>query len=444
MARTHLMAMPVLQFFDNTGDELNGGTLTFYEAGTSTEKDTYADSAQAVTNPNPITLDSAGRPDNAGSPIQIWLEGSYKMVVKDSSGNTIRTEDNITAFKESSGFSAKTANYTIVAADYGKLIDVDATSGNLTITLTAAATLGSGFIVYVRKSDASANTVTIDGNGAETINGSTTLVLSNRYDGRMLICDGTNWQTIDSDLLFDATPQLGGNLDANGNDITNIGTLELPNSATPTVDAAGEVAIDTTVTEFSGGLKRWYGNEEMADVSMPVAEFTGQSDGDLITYNSSNAEFEMTSILPSANGGTGVSSTPAMWAYVTSTQTISTGTFTKVQLATEGLDTDGDFDNTTNYRFTPSQPGKYLFFGQSVYQPATDQMQMLTGIYKNGVATLYGGASASGTSQNSGCVQVILEMNGTTDYVELYTWQNSGVDRDLISSTVMVATWVGR
>ncbi len=193
MAKTALLFMPVLQFFDDSGNELNGGTLTFSEAGTSTLKDTYADSAQAVTNPNPITLDSAGRPDNSGSPIQIWLDGSYKLVVKDSSGSTIRTEDNLTALAEATGYAAKTTDYTITLADYGKLINVDASSANTTVTLPAAATAGSGFQVSVGKSDSGDNLVTIDGNGSETIDGSTTYVLTMQYDSATLHSDGSNW-----------------------------------------------------------------------------------------------------------------------------------------------------------------------------------------------------------------------------------------------------------
>ena len=55
---------------------LAGGTLTTYQAGTSTPLATYTTNLGNVTNSNPITLDSSGRP-----PQEIWLVqgSSYKL-----------------------------------------------------------------------------------------------------------------------------------------------------------------------------------------------------------------------------------------------------------------------------------------------------------------------------------------------------------------------------
>jgi len=62
-------------------------------------------------------------------------------------------------------------------------IDVDATSGAVTIDLPADPPQG---IVYaIGKADVSGNSVTIDANG-KTINGSATEVLSAQYDYRMI------------------------------------------------------------------------------------------------------------------------------------------------------------------------------------------------------------------------------------------------------------------
>jgi len=89
--------------------------------------------------------------------------------------------------------SAKSAAYTIVAADKGKLISCDASSAAFTLTLTAAATLGDGFWCYVQKADSSSNEITIDGNGSETINGATTRTLGTEFELELLVCDGTGW-----------------------------------------------------------------------------------------------------------------------------------------------------------------------------------------------------------------------------------------------------------
>ena len=53
---------------------------------------------------------------------------------------------------------------------------------------------------------------------------------------------------------------------------------------------------------------------------------------------------------------------PAFEAYLSSNQTLSDATTTKVQYDTEVFDTDGCYDNSTNYRFTPTEPGKYFVY----------------------------------------------------------------------------------
>lgn len=90
---------------------------------------------------------------------------------------------------------AKTANYTILTTDKNKVILVDATSGDLVITLPTVASATSGFRVSVQKIDASANTVTVDGNGSETIDGAANYVLTERYDVVSVITNGTTWYT---------------------------------------------------------------------------------------------------------------------------------------------------------------------------------------------------------------------------------------------------------
>jgi len=70
-------------------------------------------------------------------------------------------------------------------------------------------------------------------------------------------------------------------------------SLEIPNSATPTVDANGEIAVDTTVTDFSHGLIKFYGGEEQFVLSLPIAEATSPQNGDVPIYNSTADEFQL-------------------------------------------------------------------------------------------------------------------------------------------------------
>lgn len=94
--------------------------------------------------------------------------------------------------------STKTTAYTITTADLNKLILGDATSASFTITLPPAATAANGFVVSVQKIDASANTVTLDGDGAETINGAANYVLTDQYQYVTVVCNGTSWTIVAS------------------------------------------------------------------------------------------------------------------------------------------------------------------------------------------------------------------------------------------------------
>ena len=68
----------------------------------------------------------------------------------------------------------------------------DATTGNITTTLPSSSG-NSGRFYYIKKIDSSTNTVTVDGNANETIDGDPTAVLEAQYESITPICDGSNW-----------------------------------------------------------------------------------------------------------------------------------------------------------------------------------------------------------------------------------------------------------
>jgi hypothetical protein len=71
----------------------------------------------------------------------------------------------------------------------------DATAGAITIDLPPAADM-AGKTVDIKKIDSSINSVTLDGDGAETIDGSLTQVLTAQYDEITVLSDGTAWYII--------------------------------------------------------------------------------------------------------------------------------------------------------------------------------------------------------------------------------------------------------
>jgi hypothetical protein len=125
--------------------------------------------------------------------------------------------------------------------------------------------------------------------------------------------------------------------------------------------------------------------------------------------------------LPAVTGTVMVNG-PAFSVYRNALQnSISATTWTKVQLNTEVLDTNNNFDSTTNFRFTPTVAGYYMFTGSVASNAGSTFMG--TRIYKNGVNVSQTFAdNTNGYSAPSSC---LIYMNGTTDYVELFGYLSS-------------------
>lgn len=88
---------PRQTFLDNSGNVVASGSLYHYTCGTTTDLNVYSDSALSSALPQPITLNSAGRPQTGGSvETAVYLTAvCHKFVLKDSTGATIWTQDNI-------------------------------------------------------------------------------------------------------------------------------------------------------------------------------------------------------------------------------------------------------------------------------------------------------------------------------------------------------------
>lgn len=87
-------------------------------------------------------------------------------------------------------FASTSADITLDSTH--NFVAVSASAANRTITLPTAAGI-TGREYTVKKTDATSNTVTIDGAASETIDGDLTLVLVSQYQSVTLVSDGTNW-----------------------------------------------------------------------------------------------------------------------------------------------------------------------------------------------------------------------------------------------------------
>jgi hypothetical protein len=102
-----------------------------------------------------------------------------------------------------------------------------------------------------------------------------------------------------------------------------------------------------------------------------------------------------------------------------STQTPAASTFTKVTLGTELFDTNSNFASS---RFTPTIAGYYQING--TVNMAGSVARLLVTIYKNGSEWNRGFDVNANTL--SGTTSQLMYLNGSTDYVELYTFNTSG------------------
>ena len=239
------------QYFDNSGDVLSGGKIYFYESGTTTLKNTFTDSNETTANTNPVILTADGRQPN------IFFSGSSKGVLSTSAGVIIETRDPLGATDSFTDFDAwnSTFNYAISDIVTGSDLAyyVSLTNGNQGNNPAAGANPADWTLIdFIRTWNTNESYVI-----GEIVKGSngflyTALVAQS---GNNPVGDATNWRfTGIPDLVSDLTPQLGGNLSANGHQIQWSKGADVASAAALPVLTDGnyfDVTGTTTVTSIN-------------------------------------------------------------------------------------------------------------------------------------------------------------------------------------------------
>ena len=112
-------------------------------------------------------------------------------------------------------------------------------------------------------------------------------------------------------------------------------------------------------------------------------------------------------------------------------QSLADNTFTKIQYNNEQFDIGGYYDPTTNYRYTPLVAGKYFFCARAYITYGNSAVyQTMIDIRKNSasVARYFRIGSSSGINYGSVEASIIVDMNGTTDYVDVFAYQRASSD----------------
>ena len=122
-------------------------------------------------------------------------------------------------------------------------------------------------------------------------------------------------------------------------------------------------------------------------------------------------------------GGPIISTAPAFSAYASSSQSISSGVWTKVLFDTEEFDANNNFSSS---RFMPTVAGYYQINVLLRQSNSGSLVQFAVNLYKNGNENRIGTNSretASGATQIT--LSSLVYCNGSTDYIEIYGYLNA-------------------
>ena len=150
----------------------------------------------------------------------------------------------------------QSGNYTVIASDQNKLVNYTGTGGH-TISFTAAATLGANFEFHIKNSGSGA-AITIDPNGAETVDGSATIPLS-PGQAVVVVCTGTAFlvtQARGYGAGAGSVTSVATGTGLTGGPITGTGTINLDlNAAATDTPVLGDALVFLDASESNAANK---------------------------------------------------------------------------------------------------------------------------------------------------------------------------------------------
>tara|TARA_R100001510_G_C7514662_1_gene112793 strand:+ start:18 stop:581 length:564 start_codon:yes stop_codon:yes gene_type:complete len=164
-----------------------------------------------------------------------------------------------------------------------------------------------------------------------------------------------------------------------------------------------------------------------------IAPITGSSDVTL-GGSSKNVKFasgttvDFNTNTPTITLSSNLKATPSFHAYRSDAwNSVPNNAWAKIPINVEEWDTDSAYDHSTNYRFTPQVAGKYYIYVSC--NNGTSLTSQYCAIYKNGGESALAQADASAGSIIH--VARIVELNGSSDYVEPYVYMQGTAAADM-------------
>lgn len=283
--------------------------------------------------------------------------------------------------------------------------------------------LGSGSYKFVLDSSTDVNQWTVDdilGGGATgyvstVIEQAVNLSITTANQNNLIVCTAA----ITLSLLAAATAQEGFafvaqntsagdvTIDPDGAELINsASTLIIPAGYSSTIVCEGSKWFAFGITPTSIGA--------IGDVTL-----TSAVAGDRLEYN--------------GTGWVNVSNSTQFKASRTATQAIVTATITKVQFNVEDFDPLSDYDAVTNYRYTPSIKGRYMYVAKGAFASIVSTVASSIRIRKNGTTVDFFENAGGGGNEETLSLSGVVDMNGTSDFLEIFVYHESGSNRDFAS-----------
>ncbi len=196
------------------------------------------------------------------------------------------------------------------------------------------------------------------------------------------------------------------------------------------IDTEGNMSIGSPTAasklEVNGGLKLGTDTSACSGIKEGTLRYSG---GHVEVCNGTSWI-----ALGSGGGGGSLSVGPGFYAHRTASQSISSGSWIRIDYTAEEFDKTNDFD-LSNDRFEPSVAGRYILTAQTRYEGMSSQDIVFIQIKKNGqvIARDRVRVIESGYTNRYPVtkVSVVAEANGTSDYFEVETYHDFGENRNL-------------
>lgn len=264
MATFNITGYPKFQAWNNSGQELSGGYVYTYIAGTTTLQATYTDSTGNTPNSNPIVLDSRGEAN-------IWLNSSnaYKFIITDGNtsvssggiiGNQLVTIDNIIGT-----FNPLSGGFGVGGDLQIKNYSLTDNNGNAYITFT---TTPSAVNKFSYMNAATGNYPIIGGTGTDATVG---INITNKNNGPTVLTNNALNEFKGSDIASASTTNIAS---ATGNFVDITGTT--------TITALGTAQAGTQrILRFNGILTLTY---NATSLILPTSANITTANGDIAGF----------------------------------------------------------------------------------------------------------------------------------------------------------------